>query len=134
MALTRQARREAVSSCRRCPVACERVVYPAGCIAASCSRLYAYEEAGRTYIGCLARVYEVEIDLDAFRRLERTKGGFGALRAMREPLPVCRTEIERTFEHRDHGACVNPDFLLSAPHRPYTVTALADGRGEDVPA
>ena len=29
---------------------------------------------------------------------------------------MCRTEIERTFEHRSDGPCVNPDFLLSA-HR-----------------
>jgi hypothetical protein len=36
---------------------------------------------------------------------------------------MCRTEIERTFEHRSDGACVNPDFLLSAHRSGYTVTA-----------
>ena len=112
-----------VGGCRLCPVYCEKIVYPAGCVESGCPRLYAYEEAGRTYIGCLEKVYPVDIDLELFQRLQRAKGGFGGLRASREPLPICRTEVERTFEHRAEGACVNPDFLLSAPRRPYTVTA-----------
>ena len=62
------------------------------------------------------------VDLHRFRLLQRTKTGFGGLRAAREPLPVCRTEIERTFEHRSDGPCVNPDFLLSAHRDGYRVT------------
>jgi hypothetical protein len=109
-------------SCRRCPVACERIVYPAGCVESGCSRLYAYEEHGRTYIGCLEKVYRCEIDLELFTQAERRRGGFGALRVVREPLPICRTEVEHTFEHRAAGGCVNPDFLLSAPRQDYRVT------------
>lgn len=114
-------------SCRQCPVGCDRVVHPGGCLAAGCPRLYTYREDGRTWAGCLEGVYAVEVDLDALRRAERTRAGFGALRAQREPLPICRSEVERTFAHRSAGACVNPDFLLSAPRRPYVVTT---GDGE----
>lgn len=128
---TTSAAARAAGSCRLCPVSCERVVHPAGCLESGCSRLYSYEEDGRTWIGCLDGVYRAVIDLHRFRLLERTKGGFGALRAAREPLPMCRTDIERTFEHRADGPCVNPDFLLSAHRRAYTVTAtgpVADPR------
>ena len=100
-------------SCRQCPVSCERVVQPAGCIESGCSRLYSYEREGRTWMGCLEGVYQVEIELDGFRRLQRTAAGFGGLRASKEPLGICRSTVERTFEHRGAAACVNPDFLLS---------------------
>jgi hypothetical protein len=113
----------AAGSCRSCPVSCEKVVYPAGCLESGCVRLYSYEQDGRTWIGCLEGVYRVDIDLERFRMLQRTKGGFGALRAAREPLPICCSEVERTYEHRSDGPCVNPDFLLSGPRHVYTVTA-----------
>lgn len=109
-------------SCRQCPVSCERVVQPAGCIESGCPRLYSYERDGRTWMGCLAGVYGVEIDLDGFRRLQRTAAGFGGLRAAREPLGICRSAVERTFEHRGAAPCVNPDFLLSGAGD-YVVTA-----------
>ena len=69
---------------------------------------------GRTWIGCLEGVYRVEIDLDGFRRLQRTAAGLrrpagrpGAapdvpLRASSAPSSTAAT-----------GRCVNPDFLLS---------------------
>ena len=125
MTPTTAAAARAAGSCRQCPVSCERVVYPAGCIESGCSRLYSYEdeETGRTWMGCLEGVYRAEIDLDGFRRLQRTAAGFGALRATKEPLPMCRCDVERTFEHRSDGPCVNPDFLLSGRDRVYTVRA-----------
>lgn len=128
MTSTTAATARAAGSCRLCPVSCERVVHPAGCLESGCSRLYSYEQDGRTWIGCLEGVYGVEIDLERFRTLQRTAAGFGALRAVRDPLPICRTEVERTFEHRSDGPCVNPDFLLSAPRHAYTVTALPRAR------
>ena len=123
MAIHAPMRETAASSCRRCSVFCDKVVYPAGCVASGCSRLYSYEEHGRTYIGCLEKVFPVEIDLEMFRRAERSKSGFGGIKVAREPLSVCRCEVQRTFEHRSDRPCVNPDFLLSAPRRPYKVTA-----------
>jgi hypothetical protein len=130
--LTGISRESATGSCRRCPVYCERVVYPAGCVESGCPRVYAYEEGGRTYIGCLEKVYTVEIDLELLEEAQRARGGFGALKTARDPLPVCRTEVETTFAHRACGGCVNPDFLLSAPRRPYIVTARR--RPPDTPA
>ena len=126
------AARTAAGSCRLCPVSCERVVEPAGCLEAACPRLYSHERDGRTWIGCMSGVFDVEIDLDGLRRLQRTKAGFGALRAAREPLPICRSEVERTFAHRGSPACVNPDFLLSGAGSTYTViTSRREGDRRD---
>ena len=39
--------------CRRCGVHCDKIVYPAACIDRACPFVYAYEEFGHTYIGCM---------------------------------------------------------------------------------
>ena len=41
----------------------------------------------------------------------------------RDDVELLTVSVDSTFAHRACGGCVNPDFLLSAPHRPYTVTA-----------
>ncbi|MEW6583414.1 MAG: hypothetical protein AB1416_11720, partial [Actinomycetota bacterium] len=110
MPVRRSAAPSAAGGCRMCAVSCERVVYPAGCIASGCLRCYSYLQGGRTYFGCVEGVFRVEIDRALFDELEAQRGGFGGLRAAREPLPVCRTAVDRTFEHRPHGDCVNPGF------------------------
>ena len=48
--------------CRRCDVHCDKVVYPAACVAKSCPFLYAIEEFGHRYVGCLQKIFDVEID------------------------------------------------------------------------
>jgi hypothetical protein len=97
--------------CRRCEVHCDKVVYPSACVARSCPFLYAYEDHGHTYIGCVQKVYSVEIDLDLLRAAEARREGFGAIRANRQPLPMCRVEVEQCYEHRaDELGCVNPEF------------------------
>jgi hypothetical protein len=60
----------------------------------------------------MQKVYDVEIDLDMLRAAEARKPGFGAIRAVRRPLPMCRAEIERTYESRvdEELGCVNPEF------------------------
>ena len=83
--------------CRRCGVHCDKVVYPAACIDRACPFVYAYEEFGHTYIGCMQKVYEVEIDVDLLREAEARRGGFGAVRSVRQPLPMCRVEVEETY-------------------------------------
>jgi hypothetical protein len=99
------------TECRRCGVHCDKVVYPAACLDVACPFLYAYEELGHTYVGCMQNVYEVEIDLDVLRSAERAKAGFGAVRAARQPLPMCRAEISSCYEHRGSRlGCVNPEF------------------------
>jgi hypothetical protein len=83
--------------CRACGVHCDKVVYPSACIERSCPFVYAYEEHGHTFMGCMQRVYEVEIDL--------------AVKAMRNPLPMCQAEIEPCYEQRTGElGCVNPEF------------------------
>jgi hypothetical protein len=98
--------------CRRCAVHCDKVVYPSACLERACPFVYAFEEFGHTYIGCMQKVYEVEIDLELLRAAERTNAGFGAVRSVRPPLPMCRIEIEECYGAERSGelGCVNPEF------------------------
>jgi hypothetical protein len=99
------------TECRRCEVHCDKVVYPSACVANACPFLYAYQEFGHMYVGCMQRVYGVEIDLDLLRAAESHREGFGAIKAMREPLPMCRAEVEPCYESREGSmGCVNPEF------------------------
>lgn len=102
------------SVCRRCPVFCDRIVYPAGCLESGCERLVVSAREGRDVFACSAGVYAVEIDLEAFELAERTRGGFGALRVRRPPLSICRGAVEEAHPHRDPGPCRNVAFMLAA--------------------
>ena len=100
------------TECRRCDVHCDKVVYPAACVAGACPFLYAYREAERTYIGCMQKVYDVEIDLDLLEEAQGLKGGFGAVKATRPPLPMCRAEVTGCYQNRaGELGCVNPEFF-----------------------
>lgn len=97
--------------CRRCEVHCDKVVYPAACVAKACPFLYAIEEFGHRYIGCMQKVYDVEIDTDLLAAAERSRSGFGAVKTMRKPLPMCTTRVDPCYENRaDDLGCVNPEF------------------------
>ena len=97
--------------CSRCDVHCDKVVYPAACVERACPFLYAHEEFGHTYVGCMHRVYSVEIDIELLRAAEQTRAGFGAVKATRGPLPICRVEVESCYETRaDELGCLNPEF------------------------
>ena len=107
------------SECRRCSVHCEKIVYPGACLDRSCPFVYAYEAFGHTYIGCMQKVYDVEIDVDLLRAMERRRAGFGAIKAKRRPLPMCKADVERTYETRlDDLGCVNPEFSELPVGRP----------------
>ena len=95
--------------CRRCGVHCDKVVYPGACLSRGCPFVYSYEAWGHTYVGCMQKVFDVEIDLEMLRAAERRAPGFGAIRAVRQPLPMCRAEVERTYASREEE-CVNPEF------------------------
>jgi hypothetical protein len=96
--------------CRRCDVHCDKVVYPSACVEKSCPFLYSFQEVGRTYVGCLQKVFDVEIDLVLLLEAEK-RGEFGAVRANRRPLPMCRVEVESCYEGReDDLGCLNPEF------------------------
>lgn len=99
------------TECRRCDVLCDKVVYPSACVAQACPFVYAYEECGRTYIGCMQKVFDVEIDLGILEETQGRKGGFGAVKARRRPLPMCQSEVARCYEHRETDlGCMNPEF------------------------
>jgi len=96
--------------CRRCGVHCDKVVYPGACVERGCPFSYSYEEFGHTYMGCLMKVFAVEIDFDLLRAAE-SRGGFGAVRATSPALPMCRVEVEGCYESRaDALGCLNPEF------------------------
>jgi hypothetical protein len=60
----------------------------------------------------MQKVYDVEIDLDLLREAQGRKGGFGAVRASRRPLPLCRAEVDSCYENRaGELGCVNPEFF-----------------------
>ena len=96
--------------CRRCGVHCDKVVYPAACLERGCAFLYTYAEFGHNYIGCMQKVFDVEIDVDLLHAAERT-GEFGAVKATRRPLPLCRSEVESCYDGRTEDVgCLNPEF------------------------
>jgi hypothetical protein len=99
------------ADCRLCEVHCEKVVYPVSCLDRSCPFVYAYEEHGHRYMGCLQKVYEAEIDIELMLEAEASREGFGAVRALRGPLPMCRSAVQTTFAHRETElGCLNPEF------------------------
>jgi hypothetical protein len=105
--------------CRRCEVHCDKVVYPGACIERSCPFVYAYEAWGHTYIGCMQKVYSVEIDLDLLRAAESRSEGFGAVKAVQAPLPMCQTDVSECYPGRqDELGCRNPEFFEIPRSRP----------------
>jgi len=99
-------------ACSRCSIHCDKVVYPSACLERACPFVYSYEDHGHTYIGCMQKVYDVELDSDLLRAAERRRDGFGAVRATRRPLPMCRVEVESCYAARgDELGCVNPEFF-----------------------
>ena len=90
--------------CRRCEVHCDKVVYPGACLEKGCPFVYSYEAWGQTYVGCMQKVYDVEIDLDMLRAAERRLGGLR--RDPRRPpaaadVPLGDREHLRLAERRD---------------------------------
>jgi hypothetical protein len=84
------------SECRQCCAFCDRVVHPSGCLASGCQYLYLYDddETGARFMGCMNKVFRVEIDMAVFRETERTRHGFGGVKMTGQPI-----------------ACVNPRFF-----------------------
>jgi hypothetical protein len=103
-----------VSECRQCCSFCDRVVHPAGCIAAGCPYLYLYddEDTGTRFMGCMQKVFRVEIDEGIFRETERTRHGYGGVKMTGRPLPQCVVGVEQAYAGRGEPfACVNPGFF-----------------------
>jgi hypothetical protein len=102
------------TECRQCCAFCDKTIEPRGCIEMNCPFLYTYEDAatGHSYMGCLQKVFGVEIDVDLFQRAERTRQGYGGIKAMREPLPMCPFSVDRSYEGEGAAfTCTNPRFF-----------------------
>jgi hypothetical protein len=115
------------TECRQCCAFCDKVVHPRGCVEMGCPFLYTYEDerSGNRYMGCLQKVFAVEIDVDLFRKAERTRQGFGGVKAMRVPLPMCPFGVERSYEGTgDAFECVNARFFDAADSGPGSYRAL----------
>jgi hypothetical protein len=105
--------------CRRCEVHCDKIVYPGSCVATGCPFVYSYEAWGHTYMGCMQRVFQVEIDLHRLRAAHASESGFGAVRARRAPLPMCHAGVSPCYEQRlDDVGCRNPEFFEVPEQRP----------------
>jgi len=105
------------TECRRCCSFCDRLVHPAGCIEAGCKYLYLYddERSGARYMGCLNKVFKVEIDVGLFEQAERTRHGFGGVKMTGSQLPQCRATVERAYLGDGEAfECVNPGFFEGA--------------------
>jgi hypothetical protein len=109
-----QAATTETAECRQCCAFCDRVLLPSGCIASGCPYLYLYddERTGRRFMGCLNKVFKVEIDVDLFREAERTRHGFGGVKLTGTPIARCKTSVERAYHGcGDAFECVNPRFF-----------------------
>ena len=75
-------------------------------------RSYDDEVTGRRFMGCLNKVFKVEIDVELFRQAERTRHGFGGVRLTGTPLPQCRVGVDRAYDgYGEPFECVNPRFF-----------------------
>ena len=101
------------NECRQCCAFCDRMVQVSHCLDSGCRFLYLYDDetSGRRYMGCMNKVFRVEIDFGLFQEAERTRLGFGGVKMTGRPLPQCRTTVERAYDgHSPAFDCVNPDF------------------------
>jgi len=58
-------------------------------------------------------------EMDALLAAESELGGFGAVRARRGPLPVCKVEVDPCYSARgDAIGCINPEFYEVPAERP----------------
>ena len=87
-------------------------------MAAGCRYLYFYddEKTGARYMGCLNKVFDVEIDVEVFAEAERTRYGFGGVKLTGRPIGTCRTTVERAYDgYGEAFDCVNLGFFAPPP-------------------
>ena len=90
------------------------MLHPSGCVESGCRFLYLYDDelSGRRYMGCLNKVFRVEIDVELFEAAERTRQGYGGVKMTGTPLPQCSFSVERAYEGEGEAfECVNPRFF-----------------------
>ena len=109
MARTQRSTQE--TECRRCATYCDRVIDPASCVEQACPALYSYDDPllGRRFMGCLEKVFAVEIDVELFAELQAGRSGYGAVKVARPPLRRCQFRVEQAF--RTVHDCSNRRFF-----------------------
>ena len=112
--------------CRRCEVHCDKVVYPGACVERACAFVYAYEAFGHTYMGCMQRVFDVEIDLDLLRAAEAPAGRASApsWHARRR----CRCATPRSSPATSSAATRSAAAIPSSPRCPSRARASGSSR------
>ncbi|MHB9148737.1 MAG: hypothetical protein ACYC33_01425 [Thermoleophilia bacterium] len=120
--------RASALECRGCEVVCERVVFPGHCLKSACKYVYAVQDYGSTFFGCIHRVFAAELDVAPFQESNRV-GLYGALRAHSTPRRECRAGVEKGYAFRySWNGCVNPVFLRDpAAFTPEAVRRLVNG-------
>lgn len=102
------------TQCRQCCGFCDKLIDPSGCVQQGCRYLYLYEDehTARRYMGCLQKIFDAEIDVELFDAARRARGGFGGLKAARQPLSHCEFLVDRAYPGEgDAFRCVNPRFF-----------------------
>ena len=116
------------TECHRCPVVCERVVYPTHCLRSGCRFVYSFDEGSSRYFGCLRKIFVVELDIAPFLASPR-RDMYGAVRARTFPRDECHMRVEQAYRFRySWQACANPTFLQHPDdYTPEAVRLLVDG-------
>jgi hypothetical protein len=109
----KQRQQSKAGECRQCRAFCDKLVDPGGCLAIGCKFLYRYEDpfSGRSYMGCMNKVFKGEIDVEVFEAAERGRG-YGGIKMTGDPLPQCQFTVERSYEGEGPDyECVNRRFF-----------------------
>lgn len=104
------------SECRLCLRACDKLIDAGRCLEMGCNYLYAYidESFSRRFVGCLQKVFSVEIDGEMLAGPVRPGHALWTFKAAREPLPRCPFVVESAYELDGAGfQCTNMRFLDS---------------------
>ncbi len=125
--MAQKARKQQLNECRKCDTFCDRVIKPSTCVANNCSALYEYDDplTGRRYMGCLNKVFSVEIDVEMFAEAERSRGGYGAVKLADAPRRQCQFQVEQAFiGFAENKRCVNRRFFDWPDSAPDAVKAF----------
>lgn len=116
--------------CRECRCFCDKLVEPAHCIEIECRNIYSYRDEvnQRLYVGCLEKVFKVEIDLELMNELERSKIGFGGIKLAAPTLKQCAFFVESTFIGAgEEFNCANMSFFDCASSDRYCYKVTETG-------
>ena len=115
------------TECRQCCSFCDKLIEPRGCVESGCPSLYSYvdERSGRRFMGCLFKVFAVEIDIGLFELADASPRGFGGVKATAEPFAHCPFTVERCYEGEGEAfTCMNPRFHDCSERSPEGFRAL----------